>query len=368
LTSCFAATASCWAEPPERLAHPNPIQTKPGETPSQQRSSGPVSRSGQRPPIQVLAFSPAGTYLLYQDTNGTATTILTASRKDLSTFHNVAYVRMLTDQRVLLKSTNQARVFVCDLANGKEVCAWTPEHLDPQLNRVGDLWLSPDGRHLAIETTNYQSSDSQTIRVAGGILIVGDALTGKRLFQTGVGGFDHLSFGPDGQRLTVSYRTRPNLAAAMPIQIHQVTTVYETLTGKILSESSVKKENFEITVGGCRPPAGVSVDGNLVAEISGGVVKIRQSATDRMPFLPLKHNASSVAFSPDGKYIATGGSHPALMLWNAKSGAELGAFGQNLPTFQALGFSPDGKFIAAGTSDGTLALWSLSKLEASFRR
>ena len=72
----------------------------------------------------------------------------------------------------------------------------------------------------------------------------------------------------------------------------------------------------------------------------------------------------SVAFSPDGKTIASGSSNLMLKLWDAGSGRELAILrgksdNSALPynPVLALAFSLDGKTLAAGSGDGIVRLW-----------
>src|SRR5205807_2550795 len=72
-----------------------------------------------------------------------------------------------------------------------------------------------------------------------------------------------------------------------------------------------------------------------------------------------KYSGSVVAFSPDGKLLATGGGDNMVRLWNPATGNHVAILHASGGKYGAHGvaFSRDGKLLASGGGDGTVRLW-----------
>ncbi|WP_370739360.1 WD40 repeat domain-containing protein, partial [Streptomyces fradiae] len=69
---------------------------------------------------------------------------------------------------------------------------------------------------------------------------------------------------------------------------------------------------------------------------------------------------NSVAFSPDGKILATGGDEAAVRLWSMKAGRPLAIFaGRGDDAGRSVAFSPDGKTMAAASDERTVRVWDV---------
>lgn len=66
---------------------------------------------------------------------------------------------------------------------------------------------------------------------------------------------------------------------------------------------------------------------------------------------------TSVAFSPDGRRLVSGGWDQAVKLWEVPTAHELSTVGTKLKEIQALALSRDGRWLAAENSSDTVTLW-----------
>jgi WD40 repeat protein len=68
----------------------------------------------------------------------------------------------------------------------------------------------------------------------------------------------------------------------------------------------------------------------------------------------------SVAFSPDGRTIASGSNDNTIRFWNVATQRALGQPVVGTDSFQQVAFSPDGRLLASAGDDHTVRLWNVA--------
>ncbi len=68
-------------------------------------------------------------------------------------------------------------------------------------------------------------------------------------------------------------------------------------------------------------------------------------------------NITKVRFSPNGDFIATASKDQTIKLWNVNTGQKIMTYRSHFKAIQALAFSPDGRWIASGGEDQIIKIW-----------
>ncbi|MBE9180240.1 WD40 repeat domain-containing protein [Oculatella sp. LEGE 06141] len=113
----------------------------------------------------------------------------------------------------------------------------------------------------------------------------------------------------------------------------------------------------------------ISPDGQTLA--SGGwdrTIRIWDTATGTIKQVLMGHSAvTCLAFSPDGQMLACGNRDKTVALWGVDTVARQHLFEIDTPDMEpqaaSVCFSPDGQTLACGTQGGNTYLWNLVTLE-----
>jgi WD40 repeat protein len=104
-----------------------------------------------------------------------------------------------------------------------------------------------------------------------------------------------------------------------------------------------------------------SPDGRWVATAAhDGSVKLWDGQTLQLlrSFPGHKGIGWCVTFSPDGQYLASGGS--GVKVWEVATGRELHSFADHERMVTSVDFHPNGRWLASGSNDGTVRLWDVA--------
>jgi WD40 repeat protein len=119
------------------------------------------------------------------------------------------------------------------------------------------------------------------------------------------------------------------------------------------------------SAGGVWDPAGSG-------RYAGGELKVWDAATGAVLHDPVRDGSgvTSVAFSPDGRLLASGSgtwdaaqqkyTGGAVSLWDAATGRPVGRLSGHGSSVLCLAFSPDGARLASGGFDGTTVVWDVA--------
>ncbi|HEX5548955.1 MAG TPA: hypothetical protein VFX24_16235, partial [Ktedonobacterales bacterium] len=84
----------------------------------------------------------------------------------------------------------------------------------------------------------------------------------------------------------------------------------------------------------------------------GNAASIKRLAT----LQPMNHRVRAVAWSPDGRLVASG-SNPEVALWDSATGKRLATLNGHTGQIFSMAWSPTSKLLASAADDGMVRLW-----------
>ncbi|HSE16880.1 MAG TPA: caspase family protein [Pyrinomonadaceae bacterium] len=260
--------------------------------------------------------------------------------------------------------TRGAQVKIWDLKTGRELRSMTPSQIPMEVE------FSADGR---------------TIAIIGGMgqLSLWDVQSGSKLRDLSASPMP--TFTPPttikpGQMPTMP--TMPNMADIANMITNTLGTFSAGTMGQSITSLAFTKDGKLLATGGVESKANI----DIAAMMSGAMNKrpkkgAKQPDTDDMmkdlkveavgqvqfwdvttgqPVAAIKghgRGVSRVAFSRDGKLLASGGTDNTIKIWDVATRNELRTLTGHTAGIESMDFSPDGRLLASASDDGSTFLW-----------
>jgi WD40 repeat protein len=334
---------------------------------------------GHSAAVTSVAFSPDGSILASGGRDGAVKLWNLASGSELRTLGGSGQITSTAfspDGRIVASASDKT-IKLWDVASGDEVGT-----LGGHSELVTSVAFSPDGSILAsasedktirlwdvasrhqVDTLNGHSDRVTSVEFSpdGGILASGSRDGSVKLWDMAprgkvrtlaadsvIGG--SVAFSPDGKLLASSGLAsggRPSGGFSGVIKLWDVASRREP---RVLSRHVDRVTSVAF-----------SPDGKVIASAQDTTVKLldRGSGHELRVLSGHVDEVTSVAVSLDGKVIASGSRDDTVRLWDVASGRELRTLSGHTDGVTSVAFSPDGKMIASGSRDDTVKLWDVA--------
>jgi WD40 repeat protein len=290
-----------------------------------------------------LTFSPDGDTLISHREDGTIIIwdVSTAPETSLKTNRSIA---MLIDSH----SSTISNSNVAFSPDGKTLASLGEDGIRLWNVSTGQPIGQPLSGYLNSVTSIAFSQDGKTVAASGeGTVILWDATTGRLIGQpmdTHTSQQMSIAFSPEGKLLVASDSADGTVF------------LWDVSEGQLIGQPLSGRLNLVTSIA-------FSQDGKVLAAGSadGAVILWNIQTKQQISHQADLNRIFSVALSPDGKILAWGDFFGTVVLWNVGTGQPIGQplIGQThrafiTANFRAVAFSPDGKTLASGNDDGII--------------
>ena len=223
---------------------------------------------------------------------------------------------------------NSGLIDVRDAETGESVRSWHGHDVD-----VNSVTFSSDGSMLAT------AGDDGAVRVW-------DPGTGDMVFEfrDDERPIVHApSFSPDGTKVAVSFEA----SSTAGLDTKNLVRVIDIAHGEVIAEIEVG-----VVSSTAFGPGGRRI---VVADLDDAAVRVFDAISGEELLALTGHDGGvrGVAWSPDGRWIATGADDGTARIWQARTGEHRFTFAGHSTTVQGVSWSPDSALLATASEDGT---------------
>jgi len=269
-------------------------------------------------------------------------------------------------------------VYIYETATGKEVRTLKADMAEPVVGSGGlsQVCFSPDGK-LLLAACGGKGHPKYT----GGPSVICLWATATWEVKTSFRADDHnvyrLTVSPDGKMIAAACHRghcvklwkiseRSDAVTEKPDDATIARLIADLNAEAFAAREEAQAKLIEIGEPAEKALEIVAEDGEIEAQFRARtILKSLTESTAIKPWkvLPLGQDAHAVAFSPDGKFIATGGKEPKagnFTLWDAKTFIPTELAG--VRGTWAINYTPNGKQVLTGNSDGSVTVWDAATL------
>jgi WD40 repeat protein len=298
--------------------------------------------------------------------------------------HDLTSFAISPDGSLLATGGREAKgavIRVWEVASGREL-----HTLENAGETVNTLKFTPDGKRLVAVALAVQKVENQVGILVPGTVCVWDVAARKRLHERGHASF-HVALAPDGKTVALeekagnairvkdiatdeercriaarhtSFAFTPDGKGLVAVDYEEGATLWDAATGK-------EQRRFRGMPGDTLRLGGISPDGKVLAVLIGdwrtsNAIRFWDVATGEEVRRTVGHQGgvNGLAYSPDGKVLASAGRDHTVRLWDPATGKELRILRGHKQAVLAVAFAPDGKTLASSGADGSTRLWEVA--------